>query len=214
MERTIILLGGGRELALPVTPSSFSVGEGISIDTVDIYQLGQVDLAGRPVLQTIRLDCMLPARDYPFASGDGQPYSIVGTLESWCRSGKVIRLVVTDTTVNLPCRIESVTYGERDGTNDVYASITLRTHRSVEAAAQSRGAADNKPRTKESPARSQDQSYRIRQGDTLSAICRQYYGDGSAKYYNALAAYNGIANPHLIYTGDSLKIPDEGRLGL
>ena len=214
MERTVILLGGGRELALPVTPASFSVGEGISIDTVDIYQLGQVDVAGRPVLQTIRLDCLLPARDYPFASGGGQPYSITGTLENWCRTGKVIRLVVSDTAVNLACRIESIAYGERDGTNDVYASITLRTHRSAEATAQSRAAGDNKPRAKEETTRSQDQAYRIRQGDTLAAICRQYYGDGSARYYNALAAYNGIANPHLIYTGDSLKIPDEGRLGL
>ncbi len=53
----------------------------------------------------------------------------------------------------------------------------------------------------------QTQSYTIVSGDMLSVICRRYYGNGSAAYYNALAAYNGIVNPHLIYPGDTVLIP-------
>lgn len=49
-------------------------------------------------------------------------------------------------------------------------------------------------------------------GDTLSIICRRYYGRSTAKYYNALAKYNGIKNPHLIYPGRTLKIPPENVL--
>lgn len=33
------------------------------------------------------------------------------------------------------------------------------------------------------------------------------YGDGTASYYNALAKYNGISNPHLIYVGQTIKLP-------
>lgn len=47
---------------------------------------------------------------------------------------------------------------------------------------------------------------------TLSVICRRYYWKSSAKYYNALAKYNGIKNPHLIYPGTTLRIPPESVL--
>ena len=57
------------------------------------------------------------------------------------------------------------------------------------------------------------QSYTIKKGDTLSAICRTYYGRSTAKYYNALAkVQNGIKNPHLIYAGNTIKIPTEAVL--
>ena len=38
-------------------------------------------------------------------------------------------------------------------------------------------------------------------------LCRRTYGDGTASYYNALAKYNGISNPHLIYVGQTIKLP-------
>lgn len=52
-------------------------------------------------------------------------------------------------------------------------------------------------------------TYTIVSGDTLSVICRRYYGKSSAKYYNALAKYNGIKNPHLIYPGVTIQVPSE-----
>ena len=38
-------------------------------------------------------------------------------------------------------------------------------------------------------------------------LCRRTYGDGTASYYNALTKYNGISNPHLIYVGQTIKLP-------
>ena len=51
-------------------------------------------------------------------------------------------------------------------------------------------------------------------GDCLSVICRRFYGNGTAKYYNALAAYNGIKNPHLIFPGQVLTLPPASQLGV
>ena len=42
-------------------------------------------------------------------------------------------------------------------------------------------------------------------GDSLWAICKKFYGDGSLAY--KLAAANGIINPSLIYPGQVLTIP-------
>lgn len=44
--------------------------------------------------------------------------------------------------------------------------------------------------------------YVVKYGDTLSGIAREY-----GTTYQALAAYNGIANPNLIHVGDKIRIP-------
>lgn len=49
-------------------------------------------------------------------------------------------------------------------------------------------------------------SYHIKSGDTLSQIALDFYGKASD--YPKIAAYDNIANPDLIYAGDTLKIPD------
>ena len=49
------------------------------------------------------------------------------------------------------------------------------------------------------------ETYTVAAGDTLSAICRRFYGD--ATLYGRLAAANGIANPNLIHPGQVLRLP-------
>lgn len=44
--------------------------------------------------------------------------------------------------------------------------------------------------------------YVVKYGDTLSGIANEY-----GTTYQALAAYNGIANPNLIHVGDKIRIP-------
>lgn len=44
--------------------------------------------------------------------------------------------------------------------------------------------------------------YVVKYGDTLSGIAKEY-----GTTYQALAAYNGIANPNLIHVGDKVRIP-------
>lgn len=49
------------------------------------------------------------------------------------------------------------------------------------------------------------QSYTVKKGDTLWAIAKRYYGDGSK--YTKIATASGIKNPNLIYPGQVLTIP-------
>ena len=53
-------------------------------------------------------------------------------------------------------------------------------------------------------------TYKIKYGDTLSGICRKFYGDSGL--YNKLAIFNGIKNPNLIYAGTVIQIPDKSNL--
>ena len=48
-------------------------------------------------------------------------------------------------------------------------------------------------------------TYTVVSGDTLWAIAKRFYGDGSK--YPQIAAASGIANPNLIHPGQVLTIP-------
>lgn len=52
--------------------------------------------------------------------------------------------------------------------------------------------------------------YTVVKGDSLWAICKRTYGDGSLAY--KLATANGIKNPNLIYPGQVLDLPDKTTL--
>ena len=65
-----------------------------------------------------------------------------------------------------------------------------------------------KPTTPATPAPSPENTeevYTVKSGDTPSAIARK-----CNTTYQKLAAYNGIANPNLIYVGQKIKIPGTG----
>lgn len=47
-----------------------------------------------------------------------------------------------------------------------------------------------------------DTVYTVKSGDTLSGICAKYNAD-----WKQVASYNNIKNPHLIYAGQKIKIP-------
>lgn len=197
------------ETVLPVTPPSFEVSHGINVETINIHTLGDVNLPGYGTLATIKIDCTFPAQKYNFVQAGAKidPYGYVKKFKNWSDNHTILRFIVSDTSVNIPVFVQEITYGERDGTEDVYASITLREHREL-TVIQTKKTGNS---TRKSEKRSVSiQNYTIKKGDTLSAICRKYYGDSSL--YKKLASYNNIKNPNLIIAGKTIKLPDKSLL--
>lgn len=186
------------ELVLPVTPPSFEVSHGVNIEIINIHLLGDVALPGYNTLAKIRIDCMLPARKYPFVIPKSQidPYEYIKTFATWCDKHVLLRFIVSRTSVNMLVIISDITYGERDGSGDVYATITLQEYRKT----------GNNTRDPEKTTATM-KNYVIKQGDTMSSISRKFYG--KASLYKKLAVYNGIKNANLIRAGSTLKIPDK-----
>lgn len=206
--RKFIFRGGSREIVLPVTPPSFEISYGQGVQHINIHELGDVVVAGKPTLATIKIDGFFPAQPYAFAHYFADPYSLVGVFLSWRDSGEIVRFLIPGTAVNLPVLIEDITFGERDGSNDVYFALTLTEYRFLEvsipenATPTASRAIDSAPVTA--------QSYTVAKGDTLASIARKFYGDSSLAY--KLATANGIKNPNLIKVGQVLTIPDKATL--
>lgn len=209
MERTIILKNTdtGQTLTLPVTPSSYPMAAGRAVERLDMAQTGQIALPGLQTLFTGQLEFFLPAQRYPFMTAGAvtDPQYYIDLLTSWSRDANVCRYIVTGTAVNIPVLLGPLDYGEGDGTNDVTCKLPLYEYRyleeaKVEQVTQNAGRpvdADSQPQTAD--------SYTVAAGDSLWAICKRFYGDGSLAY--KLATANSIANPNLIYPGQVLTLP-------
>lgn len=216
MLRLITLLDetGGVELVLPVTPAGYEWPHEAAIETVTVDQLGDLNFfGGKKMGSTTLWDCILPARAYPFLSPGARtnPWAYLEQLERWVDGGTVLRWLVSGTPVNAAVLLEGVTYREQDGTNDLYADITLRQYRRPEtpvlpAQAQAALTAVRDSATGTSAAR----SYTVQSGDTMWDICHRFYGDGSLCW--RLAAANGVANANLIHPGQTFTIPPLERL--
>jgi len=197
---------------MPVTPPDFYIEDGRKIETLDMTDIGQVNLPGLRALFDARWEFLLPSssRNYTSGSYAGDPYAIVDTLTGWSNSGDVLRLIVTDTPVNSPVLLGPVRYGEKDGTRDVYVTLELKQYRELaEESTETNQNTENRVRTESQEAKAET-AYTVVKGDTLWGICRRYYGDGTLAW--KLASFNRIKNANLIYPGQVVKIPDKASL--
>lgn len=212
----VCFIKNGFSLTLPVTPAGYTWSVGRNMETINISQLGDVYRpGGRSRFAGDALECLLPAQEYPWMEPGAvpNPQYYLDLLTAWAAAGEPVRYIVSGTEINTLVYIESVEYGEQDGTGDVYVSLRLREYTDLEAReVELTGVTNTGNASRPTESAGESQSYTIVKGDTLSAICRRYYGKYTAAYYNALAMYNSIKNPHLIYPGTTITIPPESVL--
>ena len=196
-------------IRLPVIPSSFEVSIPHQNTTVNITNLGEINLIGKTGLMSMTIESFFPDQQYSFClySGFLKPYEYVKQLLKWKDSGKPIRVIVTGTPINYAMAIESLTYSEVDGTGDVYFSLELKEYKFISTTGQTTTTKNGTtlttpPTTRE--VKSPSNSYVVKQGDTLWLIAKKITGDGSN--YKVIATKNNIINPDKIYVGQKLVI--------
>lgn len=212
MECWITFNNKAEELRLPVLPSSFTIMKNNINKTIATANVaGDVNLLGKGEggLAEISIETFFPAHDYPFCTYTGfpTPYTCVSMIEGWRKSGQPIRLIMTETDVNMAMGIETFEYGEKDGTGDVYYTLGLKEYRFLNVPVQSLVTTPQgyqKPQIARPVTKSTPKSYSIQSGDSLWVIAKKLTGDGAN--YKAIAQKNGIKNPNKIYPGQKLVI--------
>lgn len=214
MEKHIFISDDGTELQLPVTPSGYTIPGTRNTKVVDLAQGAELLFVGNERLGTITLDdVLLPRQQYPFA----QPWVPQDRCRAWLEKQlnekRTLRYVITERNFSFACKLITAEFSERDGSGDLYVTLVL--HKYVPPAAatditKAAPAAATPVREDPPPAKVETTQYTIKPGDNLWSLCQKHYSNGNL--YKALAAYNGIKNPSLVFDGQIIKLPPKAEL--
>lgn len=210
------------DVLLPIAPAKLSIEIKNKNKTLDLLDLGEVNMLKDAGLTDIDFDILLPAAQYPFAqyeNGFQPPDFYLEKLSELKTAKKPFQLIISrfsptgdflfDT--NMPVSIES--YEIVEGANagmDITVSIRLKQYKEYQTqtiTVQNGNPAANTVQAtiqQQRPAREPAKSYTVKPGDTLWAIAKKELGDGSK--YAQVASLNGIKNPHTIQSGQVLKL--------
>ena len=142
-QRQFILSSDGDKLILPVTPWKYDVKTGQGNKVVGVEQLGEALVFGLPKAVEISFSCFFPDQnhEYPFVVGDEKsPADCVALLMKWKEGQKPVRIIITDSPVNLLTGIMKFDYKEKDGTRDIYYTLELTEYKDLKTGLKGRPA--------------------------------------------------------------------------
>lgn len=208
----------GQDLHLPVNPGEVTVEGAKKIETVSIINIGDVDFPVGDERTGISFGSFFP-RDYDQSYCQyvsiPTPEEALGRLIALRIGGKPIRLLITETAINVLVLITRTTHRYVGGEpGDIYFEVSMRQWREVkvrtsaEAAtlmAASPGIAQQRPRPDTKPV---PKTYVVKSGDTLWKIAKKELGNGN-KYSAIYEANKDIIgpDPNKIFPGQKLVLP-------
>ena len=134
--RTFKLSCEGEEITLPVTPWKYSVTTAQNNKVVDILDSGEALLFGNIKLKTLKFSCFFPNQErhegHKFLVGDNySPNECVDQILKWKESKKPVRVIITDSSVNMMMAIMTFNYNEKDFSGDVWYEISFTEYREL-----------------------------------------------------------------------------------
>ncbi|MEW8957782.1 MAG: hypothetical protein AB2448_01525 [Moorella sp. (in: firmicutes)] len=115
-----------RVLRIPVIPEEFQVESPFNNETYTTISQGDIKLIGLRGLKSISWQSFFPAKEYPFNRDNTyKAWEYVRVLEEFRDRRLPVRLVIPEAEINMAATIDEFNYGLKDGSGDVYYSITL-----------------------------------------------------------------------------------------
>ena len=214
----------GATLPLPVTPAKLNIRTPSKNTTVTLINDGEINILKDQGLREISFEFILPQQKYPFMNFDVSDYTataFIPLLNELKKSKKPFQFIVTRMNpqgkvlffTNITCQIEEFEYDEDADANgfDVMCNISLKEWKyygtksisisKVSSTSNKAVATVSKPRT---TTKATPKTITVKAGDTLWNLCKKHLGDGSK--YKEVAKLNNLANPNLIYVGQTLRL--------
>lgn len=126
----------GEDLTLPVTPWRYTITTSQNNKVVDILDSGEALLFGNAKLKELKFSCFFPNQErherHKYIVGDSySPSECIDQIIKWKESKKPVRVIITDSPVNLVMGIMTFSYKEKDGTRDIWYDIAFNEYRDL-----------------------------------------------------------------------------------
>ena len=103
-------------LQIPVVPAEFAVSKPQGNTVFETVNHGELQLYGSPKLRSISWNSFFPVRNYPFLRNRSMwGYEYVDKIDSWINQKLPIRLIITDTPINMAVLVSDFEYTIKDG---------------------------------------------------------------------------------------------------
>ncbi|OXS67524.1 hypothetical protein B1B04_22290 [Lysinibacillus sp. KCTC 33748] len=113
-------------IQLPIVPAEFKIPSPMNNETFTTINQGDIKVIGRRGLKALTIETFFPLKHYPFSRNRAyKGWEYVEIIESWIDKRVPIRLIITNTPINLAMTIENFEYGPQDGSGDIYYSLSL-----------------------------------------------------------------------------------------
>jgi len=205
----------GKEFIFPVNPEEVQIRREKQYETLNVIGLGEIDFPQQEKVREIAFSSFFPAEydpSYCKYPDIPDPQIAMNQLTSWLNSRQPIRLIISETAVNVLVLISAhnSTLGRGGDLGDVFFDVTFRTWRDAKVRKASNASESAKvmvqsARTDTKPVQ---KVYTVKSGDTLSAIAKRELGSSSK--WKAIYEKNKSVignNPNLIRPGQKLVMP-------
>lgn len=221
MDIYITEIDSGRKIQIPALPMEIICGADGRFASYEIMKKGQVNVPDGSNLETVEWEAMLPGearKNEPWIRSWTDPLELDEILTEWRANGAVLKLVITDSNINLDCHIASYRPVNSGGYGDISYSIVFSEKKDIVVTS---ATAKKTNSTSNRTTKSKSKTYTVKSGDCLWNIARMplHYGKGSEwkKIYDAnkdiiekeakRRGYKHSDNGHWIFPGMVLSIP-------
>jgi len=207
----------GSRIHLPVNPEKITAQTEGKMQTFEVIELGDIALPRGITPARISWESFFPGearKDAIFVREWQDPKVIVGIISGWRRNNTKVRLLVTETPINLDCYIAAFEHTWGGGYGDCHYRIELLEARELKVLTDTEWNAKKGVQqvvvagvSTVRPAPPPPKTYTVKPGDTLWAIAKKTLGSGSRwkEIYNANVDVIG-KDPNLIFPGQVLRI--------
>lgn len=218
---SIIFKYDNRLVQLPVLPESIQRNRPGTNKKSSVVKLGEITNIGLLGLEDLQINSFFPAQPYPFVQTKGQfegPEFYIDFFQQIRKDRRPVRMIVTDTDLNVLVSIEDFSTTRRWGTDDIDYVLKVKEYRehtikmlSATGTTSSTGnvspvsitdSNSNRPVEKTIPT-----TYTVVSGDNLWMIAQRLLGNGD-RWPEIYQLNKGIIkNPSLIYPNQVLTMP-------
>lgn len=178
--RTVLLITDDGRFELSVNPPELTVTQDNKDKTIDLLNVGEMNVPGMRGLIRISLSTFLPDENSPFYTGT-PPEKIVQAVKKSKNGKKALHIIISGSDVNTQFTVSSMSETYKEGQGDIYIlwSFTeLRDLNTGQVASFVRRYTDTGLCTRNTK-RSVPKAVTVQVGDTLWNLARRYYDDGS-----------------------------------